>query len=236
MLTNRTNKRKKTKKMQHKRKKTCKKVYGGNDSDVIIIRPRRVDVIIGMVQAISYHPEVYDDSTPAARDGMRIHQLKILRGLPILSFDNNYAMGVTDMHIKTDVNVGRRMKVSMTDHLGPQFVLHIRDIYIDYHRFPAGYFIQLVESFFSIKGGLVDCLYPYQEIGGTIYIANVNYEVLPLINVNFITSLYDVSFIDATENPLSQATMNIPGLQNLNRTELNKLLIPQFILLTKKRI
>jgi hypothetical protein len=74
----------------------------------------------------------------------------------------------------------------------------------------------------------------HQEVGGNVYIANVNSQVFPLVNVHLITSLYSISFIEADANPLSQATSNILGLRALNEGELNKLLTPKFILLTKK--
>jgi hypothetical protein len=224
-----TNK-KKARRVREKRK--TKKMKGGDDDAITI--PERVDVAIGMVQTVIYDPTVYNDSTPSSRDGMRLNGLKNLRGLKILSFDNNYTMAVTRWHIGTDVRIGRRMSLSMTENLGENFIIHIRDIYVDYHRFPSEYFMQMITPFLSATGGLVNSLYPHQEAGGNVYIANLNSQVLHLVNARLITSLYDVSFIDADSNPLCQATANIPGLRVLNEGELNKLLTPKFILLTKK--
>ena len=226
-----------------KSRKTYKKIRrqkirnktGGNENNSIVIPPR-VDVVIGMVQSAIYDPSVYNDSTPVARDGLRLNGLKNLRGLQILSFDNNYTMAVTNMHIGADVGMGRRMGLSMTASLGENYIIHIRDIYVDYHRFPSEYFMQMIIPFLSASGGLVNCLYPHQEVGGNVYIANVNSQVVPLVTVRLITSLYTVSFIDADANPLSQATSNIDGLRALNEGELRKLIIPKFILLTKKEI
>jgi hypothetical protein len=173
---------------------------------------------------------VYDDSSPVARDGMRLNSLTNLRGLQILSFDKNYAMGVSSMHIGADVSNGRRLSSSMRA-LGP---INIRDIYVEYHRFPSEYFMQMIVPFLGESGGLVNSLYPHQDVGGNVYIPNVNGHVLELVNKSLITSLYNVSFIDADANPLSQATSNIAGLRDLNEGELEKLLAPKFILLTKK--
>ena len=200
---------------------------GGDD-------PRRVDVAIGMVQSAIYDPTVYDDSSPVARDGMRLNGLTNLRGLQILSFDSNYVMGVSSMHIGADVRNGRRLGLSMKAHLGENFIINIRDIYVEYHRFPSEYFMQMIVPFLSESGGLVNSLYPHQDVGGNVYIPNVNGHVLELLNKSLITSLYTVSFIDADANPLSQATSNIAGLRDLNEGELDKLLAPKFILLTKK--
>lgn len=222
-----------TKKRRLNENKKTRRLKGGDDNNAIII-PQRVDVVIGMVQSEIYDSNVYNDSTPAARDGMRINGLKNLRGLQIISFDNNYTMAVTTKHISADVGIGRRMCISMTESLGENFRIYIRDIYVDYHRFPSEYFIQMVTPFLSATGGLVNSLYPHQEVGGNVYIANVNSQVFPLVNVHLITSLYSISFIEANANPLSQATSNILGLRALNEGELNKLLTPKFILLTKK--
>ena len=172
--TRKTNKRRRTQKSRNKNR-----ITGGVDNNSIIIPPR-VDVVIGMVQSAMYDPSVYDDSTPVARDGMRLNGLKNLRGLQILSFDNNYTMAVTSMHIGADVGMGRRMGLSMTASLGENFVIQIRDIYVDYHRFPSEYFMQMITPFLSASGGLVNSLYPHQEVGGNVYIANVNSHVLPL--------------------------------------------------------
>lgn len=226
----RTKKNRKTYNKRRRQKTMNKNIMaGGND-------PPRVDVVIGMVQSAIYDPSVYDDSTPVARDGLRLNGLKNLRGLQILSFDNNYTMAVTNMHIGADVGMGRRMGLSMTASLGENYIIHIRDIYVDYHRFPSEYFMQMIIPFLSATGGLVNSLYPHQEVGGNVYIANVNSQVLPLVNVRLITTLYTVSFIDADANPLSQATSNIDGLRALNEGELRKLITPKFILLTKKEI
>ena len=234
-------KRKTQKKIRpQKSRKTQKKLRtqktvnktGGNENN----SPPRVDVVIGMVQSATYDPSVYNDSTPVARDGLRLNGLKNLRGLQILSFDNNYTMAVTNMHIGADVGMGRRMGLSMTASLGENYIIHIRDIYVDYHRFPSEYFMQMIIPFLSASGGLVNSLYPHQDVGGNVYIANVNSQVVPLVNVRLITTLYTVSFIDADANPLSQATSNIDGLRDLNEGELRKLLTPKFILLTKKEI
>jgi hypothetical protein len=212
------------------KKDRTKKTKGGCDNN----SPQRVDVVIGMVQTAIYDPTVYNDSAPSSRDGMRLNSLKNLRGLNILSFDNNYTMAVSNMHIGVNVGIGRRMNLRMTENLGENFIIHIRDIYVDYHRFPSEYFMQMITPFLSASGGLINSLYPHQDVGGNVYIANVNSHVLSLVNVRLITLLYDVSFIDADTNPLSQATSNIPELRDLNEGELNKLLTPKFILLTKK--
>ena len=217
--------RKKTTKRRRANKKRTRRTrrVGGND-------PRQVDVAIGMVQSATYDPTVYDDSSPVARDGMRLNGLTNLRGLQILSFDKNYAMGVSSMHIGADVSNGRRLSSSMRA-LGP---VNIRDIYVEYHRFPSEYFMQMIVPFLGESGGLVNSLYPHQDVGGKVYVPNVNGHVLELVNKSLITSLYNVSFIDADANPLSQATSNIAGLRDLNEGELDKLLTPKFILLTKK--
>jgi hypothetical protein len=227
--TRKIHKKRRTQKTRNKNRKT-----GGNENNSFVAP--RVDVVIGMVQSAIYDPSVYNDSTPVARDGLRLNGLKNLRGLQILTFDNNYTMAVTSMHISADVGMGRRMGLSMTASLGENFIIHIRDIYVDYHRFPSEYFMQMIVPFLSASGGLVNSLYPHQEVGGNVYIANVNSQVLPLVNVRLITTLYTVSFIDADANPLSQATSNIDGLRALNEGELRKLITPKFILLTKKEI
>ena len=227
--TRKIHKKRRTQKTRNKNRKT-----GGNENNSFVAP--RVDVVIGMVQSAIYDPSVYNDSTPVARDGLRLNGLKNLRGLQILTFDNNYTMAVTSMHISADVGMGRRMGLSMTASLGENFIIHIRDIYVDYHRFPSEYFMQMIIPFLSASGGLVNSLYPHQEVGGNVYIANVNSQVLPLVNVRLITTLYTVSFIDADANPLSQATSNIDGLRALNEGELRKLITPKFILLTKKEI
>ena len=227
--TRKIHKKRRTQKTRNRNRKT-----GGNENNSFVAP--RVDVVIGMVQSAIYDPSVYNDSTPVARDGLRLNGLKNLRGLQILTFDNNYTMAVTSMHISADVGMGRRMGLSMTASLGENFIIHIRDIYVDYHRFPSEYFMQMIVPFLSASGGLVNSLYPHQEVGGNVYIANVNSQVVPLVNVRLITTLYTVSFIDADANPLSQATSNIDGLRALNEGELRKLIIPKFILLTKKEI
>ena len=204
-----------------------------------------------MVQAASYDPTLYDDTSPAARDGMRINSLVRQTGIPILSIDTHFQMPVSDMHLSANTDTGRRLKATIQGEFGPRFCtalrqhpgfrhvvtiddVQIQDMFVDYHRFPSAYFQKFLRPFLSETGGLVGDLYLRQVVGGRVFVANIG-EALDLANRNHITSRYDVSLVGADQNPLHRATSAIAELHTQNQTELDKIInAPPFILLTKK--
>ena len=199
--------------------------------------PRQVNMVIGMVQAATYDPDLCDHASPAARDGMRINHLIRQTGLPVVSIDTNYRMPVTDMHLSANTDSGHRLckTLQQKQWFGDIQIddIQIKDIFVDYHRFPSAYFQQFLRPFLGECGGLVGCLYSYQRVGGCVYIANLG-DAEIMVKKEHITSRYTVSYVDANENPLSQATSAIHVLREQNQTELDKITKSfKFILLTK---